>query len=201
MFIHKHWCKPVGTLLLGAFYFFASHSAWANPAEQLAEVARKQVGVTQLYDPRYVVLQYPGGDVPPERGVCTDVVIRALRGQSVDLQQLVHEDMRANFASYPTTWGLAAADSNIDHRRVPNLETFFRRKGKAVKPVAGRANDYRPGDIVSWNLPTGQTHIGVLSTRKSRDGKRWLVVHNIGRGAQEEDVLQTWVQRGHFRWF
>jgi uncharacterized protein len=170
-----------------------------NP--QIVKDARTQIGVTKTYDPAYVRLPFPNGDVPMDRGVCSDVVIRALRKQSVDLQQKVNQDMRANFSVYPKIWGLRKADSNIDHRRVPNLETFFRRQNKEIK-TTGQAQHYQPGDVVSWDLNgRGLTHIGIVSDRKSADGKRYLVIHNIGAGAREEDVLFAWKQRGHFRWF
>jgi uncharacterized protein YijF (DUF1287 family) len=166
--------------------------------EPLAEAARGQVGVTTAYDPAYRKLAYPGGDVPPETGVCCDVVVRALRtAYRFDLQRKVHEDMRASFAAYPPKWGLKKPDANIDHRRVPNLQTFFRRKGWARTP--GRnAVDFRAGDIVTWDLGNGLAHIGVVSDRQTKAGTP-LVIHNIGRGAQEEDVLFAWTITGQFR--
>lgn len=169
-------------------------------ALKVARAAQQQVGVTVHYDPAYVRLAYPGGDVPVERGVCTDVVVRALRAVGVDLQRLVHEDMKSAFAAYPPLWKLRGTDRNIDHRRVPNLERFFTRKGKSVA-VSTQASDYLPGDIVSWRLPNGLAHIGVVSSRRSADGLRPLAVHNIGLGAREEDVLFAWRQVGHYRWF
>lgn len=179
----------------------ASH-AQAAAGEALANAARAQVGVTLAYDPAYVRLSYPEGDVPADRGVCSDVVVRAFRaGARIDLQQRLHEDMRANFARYPSLWGLRKPDSNIDHRRVPNLRRYFERQGKALA-VSARASDYRPGDVVSWTLPNGLAHVGVVSSRASAvDPGRWLVVHNIGAGAREEDVLFAWTQTGHYRWF
>lgn len=178
--------------------------ALAQPVEgaALARAAEGQVGVTLHYDPAYVRLAYPNGDVPAERGVCSDVVVRAFRnGAKIDLQRRLHEDMRANFARYPSLWGLRKPDTNIDHRRVPNLRRYFERQGKSL-PVTARASDYRPGDIVSWTLPNGLAHIGVVSShRSSSDPARPLVVHNIGAGAKEEDVLFAWTQTGHYRWF
>jgi len=166
----------------------------------VVEGARRQVGVTTTYDPAYVRIAYPNGDVPVERGVCADVVVRAFRGDGVDLQKLVHEDMAAHFGAYPHTWGLHGPDTNIDHRRVPNLETFFRRKGAAL-PVTALAADYRAGDVVSWRLPNGLAHIGLVSDRLAPDGSgRPLVIHNIGAGTQEEDVLFAFNVVGHFRW-
>lgn len=140
-----------------------------------------------------------GGDVPQERGVCSDVVIRALRSQKVDLQKLVHEDMAKNFAEYPQKWQLKRPDSNIDHRRVPNLETWFTRHDK-TRPISKNPSDYQAGDIVSWRLDNGLAHIGVVSDGFARDGTP-LVIHNIGAGAQEEDVLFSWRMVGHYRYF
>jgi uncharacterized protein YijF (DUF1287 family) len=164
----------------------------------LIAAARAQVGKTVHYDPAYTRLSYPGGDVPLDRGVCSDVVIRALRRVGVDLQVRVHEDMREHFRDYPALWGLRAPDSNIDHRRVPNLETYLRRHGMGV-PVTSRAADYRPGDLVTWRLPGNLPHIGIVSDRRSKDGARPLILHNIGTGTQEEDVLFAWPPTGHFR--
>lgn len=173
-------------------------------AEEVARVlaaAHAQVGVTRHYDGSYVRLDYPGGDVPMDRGVCTDVVIRAFRAAGLDLQQAVHEDMRAHFGAYPRLWGLSRPDRNIDHRRVPNLETWARRAGHAL-PAGTDPADYQPGDVVSWRLPDGLPHIGLVSDRRAPDGSgRLLVVHNIGAGARVEDVLFAWPPVGHFRIF
>jgi hypothetical protein len=152
---------------------------------------------SEVYDPAYVKLAYPGGDVPDDRGVCTDTVIRAFRHAGVDLQVAVHEDMRASFAAYPKMWGLTKPDRNIDHRRVPNLETLFRRKGGA-KAISDKAGAYLPGDIVSWRLTGGGLpHIGVV-TRKKRGGLP-LIAHNIGAGTREEPCLFDWPVSGWFR--
>ena len=164
----------------------------------LARAAVQQVGVTVNYDPAYTRIPYPNGDVPRDRGVCTDVVIRAFRAVGVDLQARVHEDMSRNFAAYPHKWGLAQADSNIDHRRVPNLQRWFERQHRSLR-VSSNPADYRAGDVVSWKLPGGLDHVGVVSAQRS--GKRLLVVHNIGAGAREEDVLFAWPVTGHYRWF
>ena len=158
-----------------------------------------QVGVTVVYDPAYTRLSYPGGDVPPERGVCSDVVIRALRAQRVDLQQLLHEDMRAHFSAYPQKWGLRAPDRNIDHRRVPNLQTYFRRRGLAL-PITRDAGDYQTGDVVAYTLSGGLPQFGVVAASRSGDGARPLLIHNIGAGAQLEDVLFAYEIVGHYRW-
>lgn len=174
----------------------AAHSATPHGIP-LVNAARKQIGVTLTYDPAYVRLPYPGGDVPESRGVCTDVVIRAFRAQRIDLQQRVHEDMRAHFAKYPQKWGLRRPDSNIDHRRVPNLQTWFARQGWSL-PVTSRAVDYRVGDLVTWMLPGNLPHIGIVSDRKSPIGTP-LIIHNIGRGTREEDILFGHRITGHYR--
>jgi uncharacterized protein YijF (DUF1287 family) len=172
------------------------------PAYGLTPVAaaRQQIGVTRHYDPAYRRIGYPGGDVPTDRGVCTDVVIRALRrAHGVDLQRAVHLDMRGNFAAYPSkrVWGLARPDPNIDHRRVPNLMVYFERRGYALG-VSHEAINYLAGDIVTWDLGAGLTHIGIVSDRGSGSG-RPLVIHNIGRGAREEDILFAYRVTGHYR--
>ena len=175
--------------------------AQADDVARVLEAAHAQVGVTRYYDGSYVRLDYPGGDVPADRGVCTDVVIRALRAAGLDLQQAVHEDMRGHFGAYPKLWGLSRPDRNIDHRRVPNLETWARRAGHAL-PAGTDPAGYRPGDLVSWRLPNGLPHIGLVSDRRAPDGSgRPLVVHNIGAGTQVEDVLFAWPPVGHYRIF
>jgi len=167
---------------------------------EVVAAAHAQVGVTRFYDPAYRRLDFPGGDVPVERGVCSDVVVRAWRAIGIDLQAELYRDMRAHFAVYPRIWGLTKPDPNIDHRRVPNLETFLRRHGESFPP--GRdASAYRAGDLVSWRLERGEPHIGIVSTRRSVDGRRPLIVHNIGAGTQVEDVLFHWPPTGHFRYF
>jgi uncharacterized protein YijF (DUF1287 family) len=169
-------------------------------AEKLVAAARKQVGVTLTYDAAYSRLDYPGGDVPRERGVCTDVLVRAYRdGLGIDLQVLVHEDMRRAFSAYPALWGLKKTDRNIDHRRVPNLQAFFKRAGAAVA-VSENGADYLPGDIVSQMLPGNLPHIGIVADERSSDGSRPLVVHNIGAGARLEDVLFVYRITGHYRY-
>jgi uncharacterized protein YijF (DUF1287 family) len=172
----------------------------ATPAaalQCLVDASRTQIGVTLHYDPSYARLPYPGGDVPIERGVCTDVVIRAYRAIGVDLQQLVHEDMRAHFSKYPNHWGLRSTDRNIDHRRVPNLARYFARHGEALGTASTDA-DFLPGDLVTWRLPSGVPHIGIVSDRTSAGGTP-LIVHNIGAGAREEDVLRAFEVTGHYR--
>ena len=165
---------------------------------RLVSEARAQMGVTTVYDPAYVSLSYPNGDIARERGVCTDVVIRALRDTAdVDLQQLVHEDMNRNFARYPTIWGLKRTDKNIDHRRVPNLETYFDRMNTGL-PLSSAASDYAAGDIVTWRLPGNLPHIGIISDKTDADGTP-LVIHNIGAGTQEENILFRFKMIGHYR--
>ena len=170
---------------------------------QLISAARKQIGVTTGYDARYQRLDYPNGDVAISSGVCTDVVIRGLRHQNIDLQQLVHEDMRAHFAEYPKLWQLKRADKNIDHRRVPNLQNYFTRRGWALKlPVSAQAraaDEFVPGDLVTWMLPGNLPHIGIVSDKKASADGNYLVLHNVGQGTQEEDALESWPQTGHFR--
>jgi len=168
------------------------------PSPALVAAARGQIGVTVRYDPAYVVLPYPGGDVPQDRGVCTDVVIRALRAKELDLQQRVHEDMLAHFDAYPKRWGLRAPDANIDHRRVPNLQVWFDRQGWAV-PVTDRADDYRAGDIVTWRLPGDLDHIGIVGDRRSPFTRTPLILHNIGHGTREDDILFAYPITGHYR--
>lgn len=166
----------------------------------IVAAAHEQVGVTLRYDPAYVALKYPGGDVPPDRGVCTDVIVRALRAaRGQDLQKQVHEDMKAHWDEYPHPWRwrLSKPDPNIDHRRVPNLMTFFSRAGHRVKPARDAAG-YLPGDIVAWDLGRGVLHIGIVSDRKTVAGTP-LVLHNIGSGAREEDILFRYSIIGQYR--
>lgn len=170
---------------------------------QLLKVARAALELTRVkvvYDPAYVKIPYPNGDVPPTRGVCTDVVIRAYRALGVDLQREVHEDMAAHFALYPKRFGLKRPDTNIDHRRVPNLKVFFERHGQAL-PVTTDADDYLSGDLVTWDLGTGQEHIGIVAEAKAGFfSKRRKVVHNIGSGQVVEDVLFDLPITGHYRY-
>lgn len=173
-------------------------AAASNP--DIVEAAQAQLGVTLRYDPAYRALKYPGGDVPLERGVCTDVVVRALRtARALDLQKLVHEDIKANWDAYPhqRRWRLDKPDPNIDHRRVPNLMTYFARAGYRVKPTR-EAAAYLPGDIVAWDLGRGVLHIGIVGDQKSVVGTP-LVVHNIGSGAREEDILFRYTIIGQYR--
>lgn len=167
-------------------------------ASRLITAAREQIGVTVRYDGAYRTIPYPNGDVPADRGVRTDVLIRAYRRLGVDLQRLVHEDMIAAWSAYPGFWGLARPDPSIDHRRVPNLATFFARHGE-VLPVLGTPIAYSPGDLVTWRLPSGVPHIGIISDDAAPSGSP-LVVHNIGRGTVEEDILFRYLITGHYRY-
>ena len=170
----------------------------AASLSQFVSAARSQVGKTVEYDPNYTTLAYPKGDVPIERGVCTDVVIRALRDSAnLDLQVLVHEDMQKAFAQYPKNWGLKKTDKNIDHRRVLNLQTFFKRKGYALA-ISNKAEDYHAGDLVTVLLPQNLPHIMVVSDKKNSDGTP-LIIHNIGAGTQEENRLFEFPITGHYR--
>ncbi|QUW01520.1 DUF1287 domain-containing protein [Chloracidobacterium sp. MS 40/45] len=170
------------------------------PVRALLASAREQTRTTTGYDPTYVRIGYPGGDVPAHTGVCTDVILRAFRAAGVDLQVAVHEDMRRAFRAYPKRWGLARPDPNIDHRRVPNLMVYFQRRGCALAP-GRRAADYLPGDVVTWDLGSGVPHIGLVMDEVAGDTGRPLIVHNIGAGARLEDVLFAWRVTGHYRYF
>ncbi|OJX58505.1 DUF1287 domain-containing protein [Dysgonomonas sp. 37-18] len=150
-----------------------------------------------VYDPGYYTIPYPNGDVPADKGVCTDVIIRAYRKLGIDLQQKIHEDMKANFSKYPKKWGMKSTDKNIDHRRVPNQATFFSRFG-SVKKISDKAEDYIVGDIVTWDLGGGITHIGIVTDRMSADKKRPLIVHNIGQGQVLQDCLFSYKVTGHY---
>ncbi len=170
----------------------------ATDNRALVTAARAQIGVTVRYVPSYQKLAYPNGDVPREQGVCVDVVIRAMRdAKRGDLQRLIHEDMKAHFDAYPKNWGLKTTDRNIDHRRVPNLQCFFKRKGWS-SPVTKKAADYQPGDFVTCMVAKRLPHIMIVSDRKAADGTP-LVIHNIGAGTQEENCLFTYPLTGHYR--
>ncbi|MDO8804190.1 MAG: DUF1287 domain-containing protein [Elusimicrobiota bacterium] len=166
---------------------------------KLSSAALELTGQKVSYDPAYFKIAYPGGDVPADKGVCTDVVIRAYRKLGIDLQREVHLDMRKNFQAYPKIWGRSTPDANIDHRRVPNLMVFFARHGQ-VKPKTKKPEDYLPGDIVCWNLGVNVPHIGLVANIKSKDGKRYLIVHNIGGGQVLADCLFDYKITGHYRY-
>ncbi|HSI83163.1 MAG: DUF1287 domain-containing protein [Candidatus Methylacidiphilales bacterium] len=170
--------------------------------QKLIQAAEKRPSYTVTYDPTYFILPYPGGDPPADKGVCTDEVVRCYRQVGIDLQKEVHEDMKANFSLYPKKWGLKKADTNIDHRRVPNLMVYFKRQGAAL-PVTDNPADYQPGDLVTWNLRTDGDlpHIGIVVTTVSPDGQRHQMVHNIGEGPKNEDMLMTYKITGHYRYY
>ena len=185
-------------LLLGSVVL--AQTGLSPRVEKVVNAAVTQIGVTLYYDPAYTALKYPMGDVSLERGVCTDVIIRAFRAVKIDLQQLVHQDMVRAFSAYPKLWGLTRPDSNIDHRRVPNLEVFMQRQGKQLR-LSSNGLDYKAGDVVTWTLPSGRLHIGLVSYQLDASKQRPLLVHNIGAGTQLEDVLFAWKLRMRFRFF
>jgi uncharacterized protein len=197
----------LGLLLLLPSSILAQVPRTGSPAQReflrkLNDAAIERTRHTVRYDSAYVRIPYPNGDVPDGTGVCTDEIIRIYRALNIDLQKEVHEDMVGNFSAYPNQrrWMLAHTDTNIDHRRVPNLMVFFSRQGE-VLPTTTRAEDYSPGDLVTWDLGGNVPHIGIVVDRKSGQSGRYLVVHNIGRGPQMEDVLFKWKITGHFRYF
>ena len=166
--------------------------------EKISDAALELTKKKVVYDGSYYNIPYPNGDVPFGIGVCTDVVIRAYRANGVDLQKEIHEDMSANFNLYPNIWGLKKPDKNIDHRRVPNLMTYFERQGSKI-PITSNGRDYRPGDVVAWDLGGGMTHIGIVVNKPSKDNKRYQIVHNIGAGQVLEDCLFDYNIIGHYR--
>lgn len=185
-------------IIVSIFILSFSLAAFAQEFNQkLSDAAKELTKQHVVYDPSYFAIDYPNGDVPADRGVCTDVVIRAYRLLGIDLQKEVHEDMKANFELYPKNWGLKTTDKNIDHRRVPNLMTFFERKG-IIKNKTRNPKGYLPGDIVCWDLGGGITHIGIVIDQMSHDGKRPLIVHNIGAGQVVEDLLNKYTLIGHY---
>ena len=195
--------------------FFAGAVALASPQTTLPDASSHQIFLQKLvaaaierthhvvrYDPSYVRIPYPGGDVPEDTGVCTDEVIRVYRALGVDLQKQVHEDMVQNLSDYPHNWNSpsSGADPNIDHRRVPNLMVFFRRRGQSL-PVSDEIDDYSPGDLVTWDLGGNVPHIGIVVDRRAPQTGRYMLVHNIGQGPKMEDVLFNWKITGHYRYF
>ena len=183
-------------LLIWSINFAGLQTSFYDKLSQAAlELTRQKV----KYDPAYFSIDYPNGDVPTDKGVCTDVVIRAYRKLGIDLQKEVHEDMKAHFDKYPKKWGLTKPDKNIDHRRVPNLMVFFKRSG-ADKIISTKTDDYRPGDLVCWDLGGGITHIGIVVNKKSTDEKKFLIVHNIGGGQVLADCLFDYTIIGHYRY-
>lgn len=182
----------------------ADHGLTRRPVSDIPQIKKiidsaiEQTSYTFQYDPSYAKLDYPNGDVPRERGVCADVIVRAFRSAGVDLQKVVHEDMSRHFGAYPDKWGARRPDSNIDHRRVPNLMTLFERRAKSV-PISRKPSDYVPGDVVAWELENHLLHIGLVTDAVSASSQNYLVVHNIGEGAKIEDVLLSWKVIGHYR--
>lgn len=193
---------PVMSLLLFCLFSAAGSEAFSGKdLEAFLRHAHGQIGTTLWYDPSYCRLPYPGGDVPIERGVCSDVIIRAFRAIHFDLQKEVHIDMKKDFRAYPKTWGLRKPDPNIDHRRVYNLMRFFSRNGWEIKtPGKSVPRQFLPGDIVSWRLDNGLPHIGIVSSVPGAVAGRLQVIHNIGAGACLEDVLEEWPVLGQYRW-
>lgn len=181
--------------------FFATGFAFGQQSfyDRLSDASLELTKQNIVYDPSYVAIPYPNGDVPSNKGVCTDVVVRAYRKLGIDLQKEVHIDMKANFGKYPKMWGAKGTDRNIDHRRVPNLMVFFARHGK-VKPDSDNSDDYSPGDIVCWDIGGGLTHIGLVVNKKSSDEKRYLMVHNIGGGQVLADCLFEFRIIGHYQY-
>ena len=201
--------REAGVILLIAFFALSSATAQRTPpvsrqefTKQLVAAAIERTHHSVRYVSEYIRLPYPDGDVPADTGVCTDEIIRSYRAVGVDLQKEVHEDMLQNFAAYPNKrrWLLSHPDSNIDHRRVPNLMVFFRRKGESL-PITDRDADYAPGDLVTWNLGGDVPHIGIVVDQKSPESGRYMIVHNIGEGPKMEDVLFNWKITGHYRYF
>lgn len=189
-------------LLLFLTIYALSFSVYAQSDDFYKRLSNAAIELTNdkvTYDPRYYSIPYPNGDIPKDKGVCTDVVIRAYRKLGIDLQQKIHEDMRPNFSKYPKKWGMKKTDKNIDHRRVPNQAMFFSRFG-TIKNISDKGSDYQAGDIVTWDLGGGITHVGIVTDKKSRDEKRPLIVHNIGRGQVLEDCLFSFKITGVYRY-
>ena len=184
-----------GVALVTLLYTYTQESFFIKLADAAVRLTQDRV----QYDPSYFVIDYPNGDVPANKGVCTDVVIRAYRKLDTDLQKMVHEDMKQNFSAYPKDWGLKKPDKNIDHRRVPNLRTYFSRHGKSLKSTTD-PDDYEPVDIVTWDLGKGIAHIGIVIKDRSSDNKRPMIVHNIGNGQEKSDCLFAYRITGHYRY-
>jgi uncharacterized protein YijF (DUF1287 family) len=187
-------------LFCAAFLFCSIHLPGQEDFySRLADSALTLTRMKVMYDPGYFSIPYPNGDIPADRGVCTDVLIRAYRKVGIDLQKEVHEDIRDHFQCYPNRWGLSGPDKNIDHRRVPNLMAYFGRHGE-IRPLSDNPEDYQPGDVVCWDLGDGIPHIGIVSNLTNTDGKRHLIVHNIGGGQELSDCLFDFRVIGHYRY-
>jgi uncharacterized protein YijF (DUF1287 family) len=194
------WVSRLFLLIISVCIFF--QICIANPdsfSQQFVTAAQERTNHQVIYDGTYQRIAYPLGDIPLSKGVCTDLIVRAYRKLGVDLQQLVHEDMQANFSMYPKIWGLTSTDSNIDHRRVPNLQTFFKRHGKVLK-ISQNENEYQSGDLVTWMLPGNLPHIGIVSNQLIKNTMRPKNIHNIGRGPVEDDILFKYEITGHYRY-
>jgi uncharacterized protein YijF (DUF1287 family) len=215
MFRRGRYLARLAVVVLAAVVASLAPARQANPPSNASSEARRHEFTRRLvadaierthhivrYEPAYVLIPYPGGDVPADTGVCTDEIIRSYRSVGVDLQKEVHEDMAQNFDLYPRKWRWLTShpDTNIDHRRVPNLMVFFARKGESLA-LSARAEDYAPGDIVTWDLGGGVPHVGIVVDQKSASSGRFMIVHNIGRGPRMEDVLFNWKITGHYRYF
>jgi uncharacterized protein YijF (DUF1287 family) len=185
-------------LFLTCAFVCNAQSSAPSFAERLVQAALERVKHTVRYDPAYVKLDYPNGDVPPDTGVCTDEVIRSYRALGIDLQKLVHEDMQRAFSAYPQEWGLRSTDKNIDHRRVPNLRTFFKRRGASL-PVTQKAADYLPGDLITCTVAGKLPHIAIVVPAPDGGNKPWIV-HNIGQGPRHENRLFEFPITGHYRY-
>lgn len=183
---------------LGFLLLISSWNQEKNFERKLADAAITLTKDKVVYNGAYVSIPYPNGDVPASQGVCTDVIVRAYRKLGIDLQKEVHIDMKSNFANYPKTWGLKNTDTNIDHRRVPNLETFFTRKGQKLI-ISKKAADYKTGEMVTWMIGGKMPHIGIVTHLKTRDGKRPLIVHNVGGGQVLEDCLFKYEIVGRYK--
>ncbi len=205
MKIKNHIRKQAQSILI-SFILLVAISAGNIESQELDNIAKilescaAQTELTLFYDPGYKKLKYPMGDIDISRGVCTDVVIRAFRAAGIDLQKEIHEDMKAHFSRYPDNWGLKKPDTNIDHRRVPNIAAFMKRRGKSL-PVSDNESGYIPGDIVTWKLPGNADHIGIVSDIPVDGTKRFAIYHNIGRGTKLEDILFEYKITGRFRYF
>ncbi len=188
-------------LLISLFLTSLATTSTAEDFKQkLSDAAIERTSHIVIYSGAYRKLDYPGGDLPAMFGVCTDVVVRAYRAVGIDLQKEVHEDMKSNFSRYPNNWGLTKTDTNIDHRRVPKLKTFFTRKGQSLAKSRD-PEDYITGDIVSWILPNNMTHIGIVVDELNPDKKRPMIVHNIGLGPKMDDILFKYTITGHYRYY
>lgn len=197
-FISPLFIRTFLVVLIGVFLTNSANFGESLKSINLEQAALERTTHAVTYDGRYLSIAYPMGDVPDDIGVCTDVVIRSYRALGIDLQQLVHEDMRENFSQYPTIWGLSKPDTNIDHRRVPNLATYLTRKGAALA-ISDNAADYLAGDLVTWVLPGNLPHIGIVISEKTKNAERPLIIHNVGAGTLKQDFLFTYPISGHYR--